>query len=175
MDHTHENPQKIQTEWKVQESSKNRPTASETGGQIKKIEILSVISFTEDTLSNYGKRLKKQLDPEGNVNLTAFSFSKGEYKLLNKNFNFIPTPKVYNKNKLDNDLNNFFTPIKLKAHFKDPINKDIDDKNRIFKVNKNICWTPGKNHYTTDKFAKIVKKISNVLKVSNLTIIPKLQ
>ena len=30
MDHTHQNPQKIQTERKVQESSKNGRTASET-------------------------------------------------------------------------------------------------------------------------------------------------
>ena len=61
MDHTHQNPQKIQTERKFQESSKNGPTASETGGQIEKIEILSVISFIEDTmrtLSDYGERLK---------------------------------------------------------------------------------------------------------------------
>ena len=65
MDHTHQNPQKIQTERKVQESLKNRPTASETGGQTEKIEMLSVISFIEDimrTLSNYGEKLKKQLD-----------------------------------------------------------------------------------------------------------------
>ena len=34
-------------------------------------------------------------DPEGNVvNLTAFSFSKREYTLLNKNLNFIATPKL---------------------------------------------------------------------------------
>ena len=65
MDHTHQNPQKIQTDRKVQESSKNEPTASVTGGQIEKIEILSVISFIEDTmktLPNYRERLKKQLD-----------------------------------------------------------------------------------------------------------------
>ena len=29
----------------------------------------------------------------------------------------MPTSKVYNKNKLDNDLNNFFRLKKLKAHF----------------------------------------------------------
>ena len=32
MDHTHQNSQKIQTERKVQDSSKNKPTASETVG-----------------------------------------------------------------------------------------------------------------------------------------------
>ena len=48
----------------------------------------------------------------------------------------MPTSKVYNKNKLDNDLNNFFRLKKLKAHFKDSINRDIDDQNRLFKANK---------------------------------------
>ena len=39
------------------------------------------------------------------------------------------TPKVYNKNELDNDLNNFSRLIKLKACFKDSIDKDTDDEN----------------------------------------------
>ena len=30
------------------------------------------------------------------------------YKLLNKNLNFIPTSKRYNKNQLSSDLQNFF-------------------------------------------------------------------
>ena len=50
MDHTHQNPQKIQTERKVQESSKNGSMASEIGDQIEKIEILSVTLFIEDTM-----------------------------------------------------------------------------------------------------------------------------
>ena len=50
MDHTNQNPQKIQTERKVQESSKNGPVASEIGDQIEKIEILSVTLFVEDTM-----------------------------------------------------------------------------------------------------------------------------
>ena len=71
--------------------------------------------------------------------------------------NFISTPKVY-KNELDNNLNNFFRLIKLKAYFKDSINKDTDHKNKIFKANKNRCWTPDKNHHTTDKFDQAVKE-----------------
>ena len=54
--------------------------------------------------SNYRERLEKQLD----------------INLIQKNF--IPTPKVYNKNEMDNDSNNF-----LKAHFKESINKDTDN------------------------------------------------
>ena len=44
-DHTHQDAQKIPTKQKVQQSSKNGPTASKIGSQIKKIEILSVILF----------------------------------------------------------------------------------------------------------------------------------
>ena len=50
MYHTNQNPQKIQTERKVQESSKYGPVASEIGDQIEKIEILSVTLFIEDTM-----------------------------------------------------------------------------------------------------------------------------
>ena len=66
MDHTHQNPQKVQSERKLQKSPKNGPAASKTGGQVeKKTKMLSVISFIEGTmrtLSNYGERLKNQLD-----------------------------------------------------------------------------------------------------------------
>ena len=103
--------------------------------------------------------IRYKSDPEGTEsNLAAFFFSKKEYKILNKNSNFIPTSKVYNKNELDNDLNNFFALKKLKTHFKDSINKDIDDENRIFQPNKNKGWAPDKNHYSIDTFVKAVKK-----------------
>ena len=103
--------------------------------------------------------IRYKSDPEGTEsNLAAFSFSKKEYKLLNKNLNFIPTSKVYNRNELDNDLNNFFGPIKLKTHFKDSIKKDIDDENTIFQANKNKSWVPDKNHCSIDTFVKAVKK-----------------
>ena len=59
-------------------------------------------------------------DPSGNiVNSSKDSFSFGTYKLLNKNLNFIPTSKRYNKNQLSSDLPNFFQLIKLRAHSKD--------------------------------------------------------
>ena len=45
------------------------------------------------TLATYGKQLKKplrhQYDPDGNItNLTKQSFSKTEYRILNKNLTF---------------------------------------------------------------------------------------
>ena len=58
--------------------------------------------------------IKFKSDPEGNaVNLTAFPSQKVNVKLLNKNLDFTPTLKVYNKNKLDSNLNNFSRLIKL--------------------------------------------------------------
>ena len=62
MDHTHQNSQKNQPGQKVQESSKNN-NGLRNRNQMSKIEIL--ISFIEDTvrtLSNYGERIKNQLD-----------------------------------------------------------------------------------------------------------------
>ena len=102
--------------------------------------------------------IRYKSNPEENVvNLTAFSFWKSEYKLLNRNLDLIPTPKVCNKNELDNEINNFFRLIKLKAHFQDSINKDTDDENRMLKASKkqkqrlftrqkssyhwHICWS----------------------------------
>ena len=53
-------------------------------------------------------------DPEGNVvNLTAFLSHKVNVKLLSKNLDFTPTTKVYNKKKLDSNLNNLSRLIKL--------------------------------------------------------------
>ena len=41
------------------------------------------------------KSIRHQSDPNGNlINLTKHSFIKTEFKLLNKNLNFVPAPKV---------------------------------------------------------------------------------
>ena len=97
MDYTHQNPQKIQTKRKSKKVQK-WTKGLQTRGQIEKIEITSVISLTEDTMRTLLVKLWRHIeepircksDPEGNaVNLKAFYFSKREYKLLNKNFNFI--------------------------------------------------------------------------------------
>ena len=81
-----------------------------------------------------------------------------KYKLLNKNLNFIPTPKVYNKNELDADLNDFFRRIKLKAYFKDTPNNKNHDESRLFKQNKSKKWTPPNNHHTINTSIEAVKK-----------------
>ena len=51
------------------------------------------------------------------VNASNFNFSISVYKLLGKNLNFCPTPKLINKNILQKELHNFFRRIKLRAHF----------------------------------------------------------
>ena len=75
------------------------------------------------------KSIRHQSDPNGKIiNLTKHSFTKAEHKLFFKKINFIPTPKVYNKNELDTDLNAFSKRIKLKAYFKEtPNNKNVDE------------------------------------------------
>ena len=111
-------------------------------------------------------------DPEGNaVNLTAFLSQKVNVKLLNKNLDFTPTLKVYNKNKLDNNLNNLSRLIKLiiKHNSKTQlVSKDPDSKKITFKANKNKEWVPDKNHYILMPLLKFLKEILYVLKFSNL-------
>ena len=52
-------------------------------------------------------------DPEGNViNLFEYSFTKNQFKVLNKNLNFCPTPGCYNKKEIKTERK-----IKLKAFF----------------------------------------------------------
>ena len=103
------------------------------------------------------KSIRHQSYPNGNIiNLNKHSFTKAEYILWNKNLNFVPTPKVYNKNELDADLNDFFRHIKLKAYFKDMPNNKNDDKNRMLKQN-NKKWTSNK-HDTINTYVEAVKK-----------------
>ena len=61
------------------------------------------------TLLDYSQKLKSQFDidmtqTEISENLTNHCFSRDTFKLLNKNLNFIPTPYVYNEQKLDKEL-----------------------------------------------------------------------
>ena len=83
---------------------------------------------------------------------------------MNKNLNFIPTPKVYNKSELDKDLNDFFRRIKLKAYFKDMPNNKNDDESILFKQSKNKKWTPPNNHHTISTYVEAVKKYIEQIK-----------
>ena len=141
---THKETNSSSENSKTTQHRKNTQEASE-GGQLEKVELLSVLTFIKKNHENFGKlqktiekSLRHQSDPNGNIiNLTKHLFTKTECKLLNKNLNFIPTPKVYNKRELDKDSNEFFRRIKLKAYFKDMPNNKNDDERRLFKQNKN--------------------------------------
>ena len=62
---------------------------------------------------------KQRHNPDGCViNLSKHSFSKGTYKLLSKNLSFTPLV-IYSTSKLNNELQNFYRLVKLKAYFKD--------------------------------------------------------
>ena len=57
-------------------------------------------------------------DPNGNlINLSKYSFTKGQYNLLNNNLNFCPTPRHYNKEELKRDIKTFTRKIKLRGYF----------------------------------------------------------
>ena len=66
------------------------------------------------------------------------------FQLLNKNLHFIPAPKVYNKLKLNEELESFYKLLKLKAHFKDNENTKLTMEEQIFKPQKKETWTPNK-------------------------------
>ena len=94
-------------------------------------------------------KIRYKSDPSGHViNLSKHSFSLDTFKLLNKNLNFVPTPKKYNKKQLDNDAENFFRLIKLRAHFKDINPKsNTDQENLPFQIKNKQKWTPKDTHH----------------------------
>ena len=77
--------------------------------------------------------------------LSTKSFTFYEFKLLNKNLNFCPTPNRYNKKQFKNDIETFIRKVKLKAHFK---NKEQGIENDEFRISRNKTWTPKENHHT---------------------------
>ena len=60
-----------------------------------------------------------QINHEDFGNLANIHLPKPNTNFWNKNLNFIPNLKVYNKNETDLDLNDFFRRIKLNMYFKD--------------------------------------------------------
>ena len=68
--------------------------------------------------------------------------------------NFIPTPDVYNEQKLDKEL-------KLKGYFKTTENQQPNDENQIFKAKTKEKWTPAENHHSIETFINLVEKDIN--------------
>ena len=90
------------------------------------------------------------------INLSKFSFSIHVYKLLGKNLNFCPTQGHYNKKILDNELNEFFRRIKLRAYFKNNTNIKKFNEEDIFKPKS--TWQPNNNHHTVTTFCEAVER-----------------
>ena len=73
------------------------------------------------------------------INLTQKNVLRETFKLLNKNLNFVPTQ---NKKELHNQLDEFYKPIKLKAHFQDTCKQvDLSNEENRFK-SKSKHWVP---------------------------------
>ena len=47
------------------------------------------------------------------INLSKKTFAKATFQLLNKNLNFVPTVKVYNKHGLNEEQESFYRLLKL--------------------------------------------------------------
>ena len=92
--------------------------------------------------------LECRLDPYGNIlDLSKHFFFFKHFKLLNKNLNFVPTPKQCNQKQLYTDTENFFRLLKLRSHFKDTdTSKIMDTENYIKEDNRQLSH---KNNYKT--------------------------
>ena len=77
----------------TQHSKNEEMVPSSIRGHQRNEEIISVIGFIEETMKK-----PFQSDPIGKVvNISKKTVKKETFQLLNKNLNFVPTPKVYNK------------------------------------------------------------------------------
>ena len=96
------------------------------------------------------------------INLLKHSFSLDTCKLLNKNLNFVPTPKKYNEKQLDTDAEIFFHLIRLRTHFKDINPKsNVDQGNLSFQIKNKQKWTPKDTHHNISTFIDLVQNDLN--------------
>ena len=92
----------------------------ELSGCVSESSCSHQVTFIEkamSTLSVCNQKFKKMVEYRtgafGNIlNLSKHSLSLGIYKLLNKNLNFVPTPKQYKTKQLDTDTKIFFRLFK---------------------------------------------------------------
>ena len=79
------------------------------------------------------------------------TFSKETFKLLNKDLNFVPTPKVYNKLRLNGEMETFYRTIKLKGYF-------ADLNFQIFKLTNHKKCTPSNSHHMLLSYIKATQE-----------------
>lgn len=76
-------------------------------------------------------------NPERNaINLSRYSFTKSQFKVLNKNLNFCPDPGYYNKKEIKTVIKNFERKIKSKAFF------ELKERNKADKNNNDTYNIP---------------------------------
>ena len=80
---------------------------------------------------------------------------------------FIPTPGIYSKIKLNDELQNFYCLIKLKAYFIDTESTTEKDGNTILIPQKQKPWTPSQNHHSIEAFIDLVQHDINDAKILN--------
>ena len=93
------------------------------------------------------------------INLSGKTFSFFDFKLLNKNLNFVPHPGNYNKNKFDKEVDHFLRNIILKSHFGKISYNHTEKSGLTFKTNKN--WIPNKIHHTVGTFMEAFRNDLN--------------
>ena len=126
----------------------------------------------------FADTIRFQSDPAGQViNLSTKRFCKDTFKLLNKNLNFVPTQKTTNKDTINKQLEDFFTRIKLRAHFKKNKNKNLSAEEDRFKKPTNKNWIPTNNYHSIETFIEATRneiqektEKARPSKYSNLTI-----
>ena len=133
------------------------------------INMIRYIEQTMKTFKNFGEQLKNrtrhQSDPKGHaINLSKKTFTKTIFQLLNKNLNFILTPKVYYKSKLNQELEYFYRLLKLKAYFKHKENK-LTIEELMLIPQKREKWTPNKYYQANQRELEKKNKNKNKTKM----------
>ena len=96
------------------------------------------------------------------MNISKQTFTYFEFKLLNRNLNFIPNPGKFNTHQLQTDTNNFLRSIILRSHFGKTDNKKLDPYHALKESNNE--WLPNNVHHTVDTFIEKFQKDLSKLK-----------
>ena len=140
-------------------------TIKETNGKIDQTDSILKTKLekaeykeTQKTIASNVTATKKilfQSYPAGHViSLSNKSFTKDVCKLLNKNLNFVPAEKNFDKKTFDKEINSFYRRIKLKPHFKEAASNQYLTEDEIFKKPSSKLWVPTRNHHTIETFIK---------------------
>ena len=81
-----------------------------------------------------------------------------EFKLLNRNLNFIPNPCKYNSNKFEEDKNRFIRSMILKSYFGNEDNEEKDPYRALRQSNKD--WIPNEINHKVATYIENFEKTS---------------